>query len=93
MEDVLEITTLPRLYTRESRRSGRIVRAIHRFMFLGEAVFDEHDLHPSNYNEANYDKNSNNWQSVMKVEMEFMYSTLIWELVETLVIIKSIGCK
>ena len=60
MEDIPEITTSPLLDTRESCRSGRIVRALDRFMFLGEAVFDEHDLDPSNYNESIYDKDSEN---------------------------------
>ena len=36
-------------------------------MILGEAIFDEHDLDPS-YKEAISNKDSKNWQSVMKNE-------------------------
>ena len=51
-------------------------------MFLGETISDKLDLDPSSYNEAIFDKNSRNWQSVMKVEMESMYSNHVWELIE-----------
>ena len=43
-------------------------------MFLGEAIFDELDLNPSNYNEAISKKDLRNWQSAMKVDMVPMYS-------------------
>ena len=68
MNEVLEITISPLLDTQESRRSGRIVRVLDRFMFLGEAVSNKHDLNSSNYNETISDKNLENWQSAMKVE-------------------------
>ena len=61
MEDVPEITTSPFLDTREPRRSERIIRAPNWFMFLGEFVFDKHDLDPNNYNEAIFNKNLRNW--------------------------------
>ena len=77
IEDIPEITTSSLLDTRESRHSGRIVRASNRFMFLGEVVSDELDLDPSNYNEAIFYKDSRIWQSAMKVEIEFMYSNHI----------------
>ena len=44
MWDVSNTTGLPPLDTLEARRSGRIVRALDRFMFLGEVIFDEYDL-------------------------------------------------
>ena len=72
MEDVPEITTSSLLDTREPRHSGRIVKAPDRFMFLGEALYDEFDLNPRNYNEVIFDKDSRNWQSAMKIEMESM---------------------
>ena len=50
MEDVLETNTLPLLDTLELHCSGRIVKAPDRFMFLGEVVFDEHNLDPNRYN-------------------------------------------
>ena len=56
IEDVSEIIVLPLLDTRESRYSGRLVRALDWFMFLGETVSDEHDLDPNSYNETISDK-------------------------------------
>ena len=44
IENVLKITTSPLLDTLEPRCSGRIVRALDRFMFLGESICDEYDL-------------------------------------------------
>ena len=58
MKDAPKITALPFLDTREPHHSGRIVRASDRFMFLEEAISDEYDLDPSNYNEAISDKDS-----------------------------------
>ena len=60
IEDVLEITILPLLDTREPRRNGRIVRVPDWFMVIGEVVFDEHDWDPSSYNEVIFDKDSEN---------------------------------
>ena len=74
MEDVLKTTTSSLLDTRELRHSERIVKAPYRFMFLGEALYDEFDLNPRNYNEVIFDKDSRNWQSAMKIEMETMCS-------------------
>ena len=74
MKNVSEITTSSLLDTRESLCGGRTIRTPDRFMFLGETISDEFDLDPSNYNETIYDKDLENWQSAMKVEMESMYS-------------------
>ena len=60
IEDILEITTLPFLDTRESCHSMRIVMTPERFMFLGETISNEHDLDHSNYNKATSDKDSEN---------------------------------
>ena len=60
MEDIPKTTTSSLLDTQEPRRSGRIVKASDRFMFLGEAISDELDLDPSSYNEATSDKDSKN---------------------------------
>ena len=68
IENVPKIITSSLLDTRKSRSSGRIVKAPNRFTFLGEAISDEFDLDPSSYNEAISDKDSGNWQSIMKVE-------------------------
>ena len=68
MENVLETTASSLLDTREPRRSGRIVRVLDQFMFLGEAISNEHDLDPSSYNEANSNNDLENWQNAIKVE-------------------------
>ena len=62
-------------------------------MFFREAIFDEHDLDPSNYNEAIFYKDLRNWQNAMKDEMKYMYSKHVWELVEPSVNAKFIRCK
>ena len=56
----LDITSLPLLDILESRHSGRIIRDPNKFIFLGESVFDEHYLDPSSYNDAIFDKDSEN---------------------------------
>ena len=43
-------------------------------MLLGEAIYDELDLDLSSYKKTIFDKDLENWQSAMKVEMESMYS-------------------
>ena len=68
-------------------------RHITNLFFLGEAISDELDLDLSSYNEAISDKDSGNWQSDMKVEMEFMYSNHVWKIIELLINVKLIGCK
>ena len=67
MEDVSKTTIFSLLDTRESRRSGRIVKVLDRFMFLGEVVSNKHDLDPNRYNNAISDKYLRNWQNTMKV--------------------------
>ena len=86
-------TAPPLLDTLEPRHSGRIVKAPYKFVFLREVISDEHDLDPSNYNKAISDKDFENWQNTMKVEMESMYSNHFWKLVEPSANVKIIGCK
>ena len=52
MEDIPKTIVSPLLDRQEQHRSGRIVRASDRFIFLGKTIFDEHDLDPSSYNVA-----------------------------------------
>ena len=68
IENISETTTSPLLDKRESRRSRRIVKAPNRFIFLGEAISDEHDLDLNNYNTTISNKNAKNWQNAIKVE-------------------------
>jgi hypothetical protein len=59
------------------RRSGRIVRAPNRFMFLGEvheAVSDEIESDPRTYDEAVNDTDADHWVKAMENELESMYS-------------------
>ena len=60
---------------------------------MKKAVYNELDLDSNNYNKTIFDKDSKNWQSIMKVEMKSMYSNYFSELVELLVNVNSIGCK
>ena len=72
--------------------SGRVVTQPERFIGLGEIpAYPKTD--PSNYNEAIHDKDVTLWQSVMKTEMESMYSNQVWLLVDPPDGVKPIGCK
>ena len=59
-EDVSKTIASPLLDPRDPRRSGRIVRALDQFIFLGDVVFDKLDLDHSSYNKAISDKDSRN---------------------------------
>ena len=77
-------------------RSGRIVRPPDRFSFLGEsyeAIPEELEQDPCNYEEAINDKDSGSWQDAMKAEMESIHSNRVWTLVDLLANIRPIGCK
>ena len=76
------------------RRSGRLVRAPDRYMYLGE-VFEAETLieDPITYQEAVTDIDSSLWQKAMNTEMESMYSNQVWELVDLPPNVRSIGCK
>ena len=62
--------------TRVPRHSGRVVTQPERFIGLGEIPVDP-ETDPSNYNEAVQDKDVTLWQSVMKTEIESMYSNQV----------------
>ena len=65
-------------------------------MFLGEAfevVSKNLESDPTSYEEAMADSDSSHWAKAMKIEMEFMDSNQVWELVEPPANIKPIGCK
>ena len=62
-------------------------------MFLGEAVSENLESDPTNYEEAMADSDSSHWVKSMKTEMESMDSNQVWELVEPPANIKPIGYK
>ena len=67
------------------RRSGRIIRELDRFMFLGEAfeaISDNIESDPTSYKEVMEDNDSGHWVKAMKTEMKSMGSNQVWELVE-----------
>ena len=61
-------------------------------MFLGKAISNELDLDPGSCNEAISDKDSENWQSVMKVEIESITLILFGNLKSCLSNVKLTGC-
>ena len=64
--------------------------------FLGEsyeAILEELEQDPCNYDEAINDIDSGSWQDAMKAEMESMYSNQVWTLVDLLANIRPIRCK
>ena len=78
------------------RRSGRLVRAPERYMYLGElfeAISETLIEDPITYQEAVIDVDSSLWQKAMNTEMESMYSNQVWKLVDLPPNVRSIGCK
>jgi hypothetical protein len=101
-EDDVVVSNTPQVTTEVTpeiivpRRSGRIVRAPDRFMFLGEvheAVSDELESDPRTYDEAVNDTDADQWVKAMENELESMYSNNVWTLVKAPNGIKPIGCK
>ena len=82
--------------TQVPRRSGRIVRPPIRFIGLGEtyeAISEEAESDPYNYEEAMNDIDTHHWIKAMKSELDSMYSNQYWDLVKAPNSIKPVGCK
>ena len=78
------------------RRSGRIIRELERFIFLGEAfevVSKNLESDPTTYEEAIADSDYSHWVKAMKTEIESMDCNQVWELIEPPANIKPIGCN
>ena len=76
--------------------SGRVVIQLDRFMYLREffeAIPKEHEINPIYYDEVMSNDDIILWQGTMEVELEFMYSNRVWDLIEALEGIKPIGRK
>ena len=57
------------------------------------AIIDDNNDDPLSYKMALDDVDQEKWQESMKLEMEFMFSNLVWELINLSEGIKPIGCK
>ena len=57
------------------------------------AIIDDNNDDPLSYKMALDDVDQEKWQESMKLEMEFMFSNLVWELINLPEGIKPIGCK
>ena len=82
--------------TPDPQHSGRIVRPPNKFTLLGEcyeAISEEHEQDPYNYDEAINENDQGCWQDAMKGEIESMYSNQVCKLVDLPANIKPIGCK
>ena len=82
--------------TQVPRRSGRIIRSPIRFIVLGEtyeAISEEAESDPYNYEVAMNDIDAHHWVKAMKSELDLMYSNQIWDLVKAPNGIKPVGCK
>uniref|UniRef100_A0A2N9EGL1 Uncharacterized protein n=1 Tax=Fagus sylvatica TaxID=28930 RepID=A0A2N9EGL1_FAGSY len=79
-----------------SHRSGRIIRPLGRFTFLGEAyeaILEITESDPKTYEEAINDIDPDHWLKAMDSKLGSMYSNKVWELVIAPNGIKLIGCK
>ena len=76
------------------RRSGRVVRQLERFMFLGESsdlIPSKYEPDPRTYDEALQDKEAASLQKVINTKLEYMYSNRVWELIKSPNGVKAIG--
>jgi hypothetical protein len=80
-EDEVVVSNTPQITVDETpssiipRRSGRIVRALDRFIGIANvAISDEFDYDPSTYNKVVSDVDADQWVIAMKSELESMYS-------------------
>ena len=63
------VPTIPSSSTPIPRRSGRVVKQPSRFMYLGEsfeAILEEHEIDPIDYDEAMNDLDAHLWQKAME---------------------------
>ena len=80
-----QVTTHEVSSTQVPRRSGRIVQPTIRFIGLGEtyeAISEETESDPYNYEEAMNDIDAHHWVKAMKSELDSMYSNQVWDLVK-----------
>ncbi|KAK4835556.1 hypothetical protein QYF36_011335 [Acer negundo] len=76
------------------RRSGRVRTQPERYIGLGESVENlPDDDDPYTYKEAVEDFDSRHWQKAMQSEIQSMFDSKVWSLVDLPKGIKPIGCK
>jgi len=99
-EDEVVVSNTPQITVDETpssiirRRSGRIVRALDRFIGIANvAISDEFESDPSTYNGAVNNVDADQWVKAIKSELELLYSNNVWSLVKAPNDIKPIGCK
>jgi hypothetical protein len=99
-EDEVVVSDTPQITVDEtpsnviSRPSGKIVRALDRFIGVANvAISDEFESDPSTYNGAVNNVDADQWVKAIKSELELMYSNNVWSLVKALNDIKPIDCK
>ncbi|KAL6346165.1 hypothetical protein AAG906_027899 [Vitis piasezkii] len=62
------VPTIPISSTLVPRRSGKVVKQLYQFMYLGEsfkAILKEHDIDPTYYDEAMSNMDAHLWQKAM----------------------------
>ena len=67
-----------------------------KFIYLGDsfnAILEEHEADPTNYDEAMSSEDVIVWLGIMEVKLESMCSNKVFDLTETSKWIKPIGCK
>ena len=78
------------------RRSGRIIRPPVKLTLMGESsltIPESHEDDPTSYYPIINDKDFGFWKEAMKSELESMYSSNVWTLVDLPQGVKPIGCK
>ena len=62
------VPTIPISSTLVPRHSGKVVKQLYQFMYLGEsfkAILKEHDIDPTYYDEATSNMDADLWQKAM----------------------------
>ncbi|KAI9181361.1 hypothetical protein LWI28_014239 [Acer negundo] len=91
-----ESQTIPIQITIPPKRSWRVVRQPNCYLGIGEAqgvISDDSVDDPLSFKHAMEDSNKKECFKYMNLEMESMYSNLVWELIDLPDGIKPIGCK
>ncbi|EXB95627.1 hypothetical protein L484_003312 [Morus notabilis] len=88
------MTTIPNQILVAPRRSGRVSKLPDRYTEETQIVTgDDGKEDPLTFKATMDDFDKEKWQAAMKLEIESMYSNLVWQLIDLPEGIKPIGCK
>ncbi|EXC08081.1 hypothetical protein L484_000922 [Morus notabilis] len=88
------MTTIPNQTLVAPRRSGRVSKLPDRYTEESQIITaNDGEEDPLTFKAMMDDFEKKKWQATMKLEIESMYSNLVWQLVDLPEKVKPIGCK